>query len=116
MSKKVDKKHTESYQVFKRPPTHKENIKHNFHSIVGLPDSFHGDLAFFTDLKSKNDGIEAMLILGEVTSRYAYVYPMKNKTAATVNAAFRSFLTAHGNVRHLNTDPGSEFISASFKK
>lgn len=101
------------------------------HSIVADPGVYQGDIAFVKygvspKLIKSNSGMTCMFILIEVASRYAYVTPMEDKSAASVIAAFNNL---YGEIRDtddetefgplpffsLTTDEGKEFTNRAFE-
>jgi transposase InsO family protein len=69
---------------------------------------------------SKNSGVTYLLVVIDIYSRYLFVYPLKNKTAATVTEAMNKLISkdaakqGHIKPRLLLSDNGSEFISTAF--
>jgi hypothetical protein len=51
-----------------------------------------------------------------MNSKYAYVYPLKNKKTETIITAMKKFIDEEKNIKIIETDAGSEFISAKFKE
>jgi len=50
-----------------------------------------------------------------MNSKYAYVYPLKNKDSKAIIDAFKKFINSEKNIKVLECDKGSEFISKAFK-
>ena len=82
--------------------------KHRF-EIIQL------DIVDMSNLAAANKNYKYLLVAIDVYSRLAFVVPMKNKTATTVNTALIEILD-HTEPNSITTDQGSEFINASFKK
>ena len=90
--------------------------------------NYQADLTFFTQYKNQNNGYHILLTAIEITSRKAYVIPMKTKTADSVVNAFEKLILQINNhrekggwkqtayrIKSITTDLGSEFISKKFK-
>ena len=63
-----------------------------------------------------NDGIRYLLIVQDALSKYTWAIPLKDKTARTVAAAFKTIF--HESGRHpewLWTDEGAEFLNSSVR-
>jgi hypothetical protein len=67
------------------------------------------DWADMQSLSKDNDGIEYLLVAIDVFSRYAWVEPMKNKTAKEVERGLMIILN-QVKPRKIRTDGGSELI------
>lgn len=77
--------------------------------VQGIDSHWEADLIDMQELSNLNKGFKYMLTVIDVLSKYAWVVPMKNKTAAVTAAAF-SQIFAKGRVpRNLRTDAGKEF-------
>ena len=57
--------------------------------IGGLNDQYKADLADMQKLKDKNDGVQFLLIIIDVFSRFIWVEPLENKLEDTVINAFQ---------------------------
>ena len=102
----------ESYQLHKQPAK-----VHHYFPIVSnyLNEIIQVDLADFSDISSTNDGYKYLLIFIDVMSRYATVYPIKNKTSTTINELLNKFIRKTPNIRKIMSDNGSEFINSEYK-
>jgi transposase InsO family protein len=81
----------------------------------GVYHQFQADLVDMQQFANENDGIKYLLTCIDVTSRYAWVVPMKNKTAKSTVSAFKTIID-EGNVPELlQTDDGSEFLAKEFQ-
>ena len=72
------------------------------------------DLVDMSDIASTNENYKYLLVIIDVFSRFAFVFPLKNKTADTVTYILKD-VVEETSPHILNTDLGSEFISNSFK-
>ena len=66
-------------------------------------------------LKKVNDGITFILTVIDVFSKLAWCVPLKNKSAATLVAAFRQLL-GNGAPNTWQTDKGTEFLNRPLQK
>ena len=65
--------------------------------------------------KRYNDGVTFILVVVDVLSRYAWIYPLKDKSAQSVTLAFSRLLDEGRCPTKLQTDQGKEFVNTSFK-
>src|SRR5437867_9219123 len=81
---------------------------------LGVDHLWQIDLADMTSLSSYNDGFKFLLTCIDCFSRYAWVVPIRNKSAMTVTDAFASLL---GDRRptYVHSDKGSEFLNSTFQ-
>ncbi len=76
-------------------------------------DIWCGDLAQVDKLASDNNGIQYLLVIVDVLSRFVYVEPIKNKLAVSAKNAFVKIITRSGTQpKYLWTDDGKEFAGA----
>ena len=66
-------------------------------------------------LKKVNDGTTFILTVIDVFSKLAWCVPLKNKSAASLVAAFTQLLS-NGAPNTLQTDKGTEFLNRSLQK
>ena len=66
-------------------------------------------------LKKVNDGTTFILTVIDVFSKLAWCVPLKNKSAASLVAAFTQLLS-NGGPNTLQTDKGTEFLNRSLQK
>ena len=74
------------------------------------------DLAFVQGVAKENDGVNCLLVVIDVLSKYVWVRPMKNKTARSLLEAFDSILSEGRKPEKLRTDKGTEFLKESFQQ
>lgn len=77
---------------------------------------WQADLMDVSAQAHNNKGVNFLLCVVDIWSRYAWVQPLKNKESPTVNAAFADILKEGRKPEILMSDNGSEFISRSFRK
>ena len=74
------------------------------------------DLAFIQDVAKGNDGVNYLLVIIDLFSKYVWVRPMKNKTARSLLEAFDSILRKGRKPEKLRTDKGTEFLNKTFQQ
>ena len=80
-----------------------------FHPIVAGPNTYQSDLMFHDSLAGVNNGYSAIINFIEITTRKAYSYPLKSKSASEVFIAFSDFLSQIIELKCLEIDKGSEY-------
>lgn len=96
-----------------------ENDKKQYFPIVGDSGSYQADLTFYEQYKKSNKGYWVLLTCVNITTRKAYVKPLKNKTEINVIESFKDIILQAGDMKTLTTDNGSEFkknFTAMLKK
>ena len=84
--------------------------------VVGGPNQhWQADLVDMSRLKKVNDGTTFILTVIDVFSKLAWCVPLKNKSAASLVAAFTQLLS-NGVPNTLQTDKGTEFLNRSLQK
>jgi hypothetical protein len=68
-----------------------------------------GDLQDVKNISKYNDGIQYILVLQNIFSRYLFTAPLKQKMAAEVMKALRSIFAKGRKPKILRTDKGNEF-------
>ena len=84
--------------------------------VVGGPNQqWQADLADMWRLKKVNDGTTFILTVIDVFSKLAWCVPLRNKSAASLMAAFTQLLS-NGAPNTLQTDKGTDFFNRSLQK
>ena len=84
--------------------------------VVGGPNQqWQADLVDMSRLKKVNDGTTFILTVIDVFSKLGWCVPLKNKSAASLVAAFTQLLS-NGAPKTLQTDKGTEFLNRSLQK
>jgi len=86
----------------------RRNFKRAKVIVSGPNEQLDVDLADMQSLSKDNDGIKYLLVAIDVFSRYAWVEPLKNKTAKEVERGLMVILN-QSKPRKICTDGGSEF-------
>lgn len=84
--------------------------------VKGIDNQFQADLVDMTEFVKENDGVKYLLTCIDVFSKYAWVRPLKSKSAAAVTDSFRDILAEGRIPDKLQTDRGTEFYNQTFKK
>ena len=77
---------------------------------------WEADLAIVQDVAKENDGVNCLLVVIDVLSKYVWVRAMKNKTARSLLEGFNSILSEGRKPEKLRTDKGTEFLNESFQQ
>ena len=95
----------------------RKEVKHYFPIKSNYKDHiWQADLMDVSAQAHSNGGVNFLLCVIDIWTRYAWVRPLKSKTSASVNAAFADILSEGRTPAVLMSDNGSEFISRSFAK
>ena len=73
-------------------------------------------MAFVQDVAKENDGVNYLLVVIDVFSKYVWVRLMKNKTVHSLLKAFDSVLSEGRKPEKVKTDRGTEFLNQSFRQ
>ena len=96
-----------------------KGVKRNFQRgrviVKGIDDQFDADLASFIPYAEDNDGFKYLLAVIDIFSRYAWVEPLKDKTAQSIIQAFDKILSEGRIPRRLRTDAAKDFTSNQFQ-
>ena len=83
---------------------------------MGAPNQqWQADLVDMSRLKKVNDGTTFILTVIDMFSKLAWCVPLKNKSAASLVAAFTQLLS-NGAPNTLQTDKGTECLNRSLQK
>ena len=94
----------------------RRNFKCNKIYASEINSLWEANLAFVQDVAKVNDGVNYLLVVIDVFSKFLWVRPMKNKTAHSLLQAFDSILSEKRKPEKLRTDKGTEFINESFQQ
>lgn len=112
--KNLTRQQVEDYLSGQDTYTLHRSVKRNFKRIPTYADEVDSvwqmDTADVRHLARFNDGIKYLLIIIDVISRFAFVVPLKNKSAGKVAESFRVILSKYKrSPRVVVSDPGLEF-------
>ena len=71
----------------------RRNFKRNKIYAPEIDNLWEADLAFVQDVAKENDGVNYLLIVIDIFSKFLWVRPMRNKTACSLEQAFESILS-----------------------
>ena len=91
-----------------------KSVKRNFQR--GRVIVFDADLASLVYYADQNDGYKYLLVVIDIFSRYAWVQPLKDKTATQIVNAFNEILRGGRIPKKLRTDAAKDFTSDKFQK
>ena len=87
------------------------------YNVTNVDDVWECDLLQLTSIKDYNDGFCYILVVVDVLSKYAWIEPLRDKTARNVASAFEKILD-RANPRvpvYLQSDRGKEFVGSAFQ-
>ena len=114
----VDKK-LSNIDIYSRYKQYKKLRKYSPIYVRNKRDLFQSDLIAFTNPKyvDANDGYKYLLTTIDVFTKYAWVYPLKNKECDSTMKSFQNLLNICGEKpKKLQTDRGTEFICQKFQQ
>lgn len=86
------------------------------YDITNIYDLWELDLMQLTSIKEHNDGYCYLLVVIDVISKFAFVEPLREKTASSVATAFKKILDrAKQRPLTVQSDKGKEFTGAAFQ-
>ena len=91
------------------------NFKRNTVFVNGIDKQFQMDLVEMGEYAHENSGVRYLLTCIDVFSKYAWVRPLYDKTAASVTAAFKDVLDQGRKPVKVQTDRGTEFYNRTFQ-
>ena len=84
--------------------------------MSSIDDQWDADLASFAHDADQNDGYKYLLVVIDIFSQYAWIKPLKNKTAKEITTAFNQILAKARKPRRLRTDAATDFRSNEFQR
>ena len=94
-------------------------MKRNFQQgrviVAGKDDQFDADLASLMYYADDNNGYKYLLVVIDIFSHYAWVQPLKDKTATQIVNAFDKILSEGRMPKKLCTDAAKDFTSTKFQ-
>lgn len=80
--------------------------------VYDIDEQWQVDLVDLSKLSKKNDGNKFLLVVIDILSKYAWVKPLKNKSAISVKTAFQDILKKGRQPKTLQSDKGTEFLNS----
>ena len=74
------------------------------------------DLASFARDADENDGYKYLVVVIDIFSHYAWIQPIKNKTARQIVTAFNKILSEGRKPRRLRNDAATDFPPKNSKE
>lgn len=93
----------------------KRSFKRSRVIVEGIDDQFDADLIVALPYAKANNGIQYLLAVVDVFSKYAWAIPLKRKTGILVRRAFRKIFAQGRKPARIRTDRGSEFTNSIMK-
>ena len=97
-----------------------KSVKSNFQRgrviVSGIDDQWDADLASFACDADENDGYKYLPVVIDIFSRYAWIEPIKDKTAREIVRAFNKIIIQGRKPRRLRTDAAKDFTSKVFQE
>lgn len=90
-----------------------------FYNVRNIDDLWEADLVDLRAIKDYNDGYVYLLVVIDTLSKFAWVQPLRDKSAVSVAKAFNLILSKKNSSGrspvYLQTDRGKEFVGAAFQ-
>jgi len=93
----------------------KRNFKRNPVIASYVDEQWQADLVDMKEFESQNDGYKYLITIIDIFSKYAWVYPLKDKSAVEVTKTLKKFFKLRKPSK-FQTDQGKEFVNSSVKK
>lgn len=98
--------HKQAYKKFKR----------NRIYVSGIDAQWEADLVDMQTYSAYNSGYKYMICCIDVFSKFAWVKPLRNKSANSICTAFKDIISNKRKPWCIRTDKGKEFINHEFQK
>ena len=100
-----------AHREYKKPRVYNPYYVHNRRDLA------QGDLIDIAKIAQHNDDVRFLLVLIDVFTKKLWVYPLKNKRAASVEQALSAWLTSlRTTPKKLQTDRGLEFTNGRVQR
>ena len=107
-------KNPKNWALSQRTITLHKPVRLNFERrqtiVTGIDQQWQSDLCDIQNLHAENDGYKFLLVNIDVFSKFAIVYPLKNKTAKTVKNGFIKSIQFR-KPKAIQTDRGTEYFN-----
>lgn len=81
--------------------------------VASIDDQWDADLMDMTKFKKENVGVQFVLLVIDIFSKYLWMRPLKDKKGPTTARAFEDIFREGRQPTKLRTDKGQEFRSKS---
>ena len=116
VTRKEIRKWAESNLSYSLHKPSRRTFKRNKVYAPEIDSLWEADLAFVQDVAKENDGVNYLLVVIDVFSKYVWVRAMKNKAAHSLLEVFDSMLSEGRKPEKLRTNKGTEFMKESFQQ
>ena len=118
ISLKEVKKWLKSQDTYTLHKSIKRKFPRNKTRVTDMDEQWQLDLADVSNLKTHNEGYTFLLCVIDVLSKYAWVVPLKNKSAKEMVRGFQEVLKQGQGRRpiRVQTDKGKEFLNREFRQ
>ena len=116
-NKKIIKEYLQTQRAYSFHKPAQKRYTRNKTIVYGIDSQWQADLADMQALASENNGIKYLLTCIDVFSKFAWVIPVKDKSAKTMLEALDHLLhqSAPRKPKKLQTDKGTEFLNKQFQ-
>lgn len=94
----------------------RRNYRRRQFDIRGYNETFQADLVEMIPYAKENRNYKYILTVIDNFSKYAWAYPIKNKSAVETTAAMEKILKSGSVPKNIHTDMGKEFYNDHFQK
>jgi Integrase core domain/Chromo (CHRromatin Organisation MOdifier) domain len=117
IKKSVIQKWLQKQKTYTLHKPKRKRFKRNFYNVNNIADLWQTDLICWESLANHNDGYKYILVVIDVFSKFAYVVPLKSKTADSIIVAFKHiFDQTDLKPLQLSSDKGGEYRNKKFQK
>ena len=109
------KKWIQKQESYSRNKRVKRNFQQGRVIVAGIDDQFDADLASLIYYADDNNGDNYLLVVIDIFSHYAWVQPLKDKTATQIVNAFDKILSEGRIPKELHTDAAKDFTFTKFE-
>lgn len=94
----------------------RKSYPRNHYIVYAIDQLWEIDVCDMHSIAEFNDGYKFILSVIDVFSKYAWMKPLKNKTALETAKAFREIISKSGRKPiYVQSDPGKEFKNSTFR-
>ena len=93
----------------------RKKFKRNRIIVSGIDDTWQADLIDLQNFSKENNGFKYLLTVIDVFSKYAWVFPIQNKTNKAIISSFQKIFQKR-RPKKIHTDQGQEFVGKECQK
>ena len=79
--------------------------------VAGIDSLWDADLMSVQNISKYNDGIQYILVLQDIFSRFIFTYPLKQKTGLQVKSGLKTVFATGRRPKVLRSDKGTDFLN-----